>query len=72
MQYELDGFLGMGICTWPNYNHKKYSEWQWERKGYLKKVKRKTKCECGSEAVYGERTNLHSFWCVKHKKEKKQ
>lgn len=24
-------------------------------------------CECGSAKIYGENTNLHSFWCAKHK-----
>ena len=68
VEYEVDGLIGKGNATFPYYAHKKYTTWQWNRSGYLKKCN-VPRCVCGSETVYGKDTKLHSFWCEKNKKE---
>jgi hypothetical protein len=66
-EYEIDGFFGKGICTWPNNEHEEYDPLQWTQEGYLMLTKKRSVCECGSEAVYGLVTS-HSHWCPKYNK----
>lgn len=71
VEYLGTGLSVKSIAYWPNYNHARYTDWQWSRKGYLTKIKKITNCECGAAATYGVSTNLHSHWCFSYKKEKK-
>ncbi len=66
VEFQVENFIGTGQATFPNYNHKKYTSWQWSRSGFLKKTK-DIKCECGAETV----KTTHSTWCEKFNKFKK-
>lgn len=70
IEYCIPGFYETVVWSWPNEGHPNYNEWQWYRKGYLRKYKSPNSCVCGCEAVYGPDTNLHSYWCSKFKKER--
>lgn len=45
VRFHVDGYLGDAYCKFPNVQHPSYTEWQWMRSGYLKKIFIK-KCEC--------------------------
>lgn len=66
VEYWIEGFVGKGQCTWPNYEHEDYDPMQWYQDGYLSLVKRRLSCECGAETVYGPQTS-HTYWCPKYK-----
>jgi hypothetical protein len=60
VRYSIAGMIGDGYSIWPLKECGYYRNYQWSRPGFLKHV---AKCVCGSEAIYGKGTNLHSFWC---------
>lgn len=59
------GYMGAGEAWFPYTGNDKYTNWQWKRKGYLTKIGGDTKCECGSEKIYGVNNHIHSHWCPK-------
>jgi len=71
VEYEVEGYIGKGTCAFPYYGNTSYNKWQWARKGFLRKKNRNTRCECGSESVYGYNNPFHAFYCPKHDKDKK-
>ncbi len=67
VEFEVAEFIGKGQATFPYYDHKKYTSWQWGRDGYLRKIIGK-RCVCGAEKC----NTTHSFWCDKYDKYKKE
>ena len=59
--FEIENFIGEGLCDFPNIMHNNFDKTQWCWPGYLKKFRagRIDACECG-----GTVTGLtHSHWC---------
>jgi hypothetical protein len=65
VEYEIEGYIGKGNCTWPNTANRKFNFEQWDREGYLKLREEKPKqikCECGGDKLHIP----HSDWCPKY------
>lgn len=60
-EFFIEGYIGKGKCTWPNYDHIDYDPMQWWQEGYLMLIE-KPKCECGGERA----KTTHSDWCPKY------
>lgn len=65
VKFEIPGMIGSSYAGFPKPKNMNYTDWQWNRKGFLRKSS-VPKCVCGSEKVYGLTTKLHSFWCEKY------
>lgn len=65
VRYTVEGYIGEGECKFPNEMNPHFLPWQWDEPGYLQLVVKK-RCECGSESIYGEDTQLHSDWCPRY------
>jgi len=66
IEYEISGFYGKGHARFPNAQHPDYFPEQWLQEGYLAFAAVEA-CGCGSAAVYGKKTELHSHWCPRYK-----
>jgi len=67
IKYEIEGYIGSGICRFPNYASTDYEPGQWDHDGYLRLIsdyssKNKLTCECGSDKLG---LPSHSEWCQK-------
>ena len=63
IEYTIKGYIGAGICEFPNHRHVSYSPAQWCYPGYMYKLinadKADVVCECGAATI----KTTHSTWC---------
>ena len=63
--YEIENFLGLGICQFPNIKNVYFDRTQWVWPGYMRHTRNRTVpvCECGGAAA----GTTHSRWCPAYK-----
>ena len=63
--YEIENYIGSGLCRFPNIKNEHFNRTQWCWPGYMKhlKIKPVPICECGGSSA----KTTHSRWCPMYK-----